>query len=56
MTIMARPRGLKLPDTSHLSPEDAELFEALYIERNWLTRGELQRLQADMQHAADGAA
>lgn len=56
MTIMTRPRGLRLPDTSHLAPEDAELFEALYLEHNYVSRGELQRVQVDRQRANERAA
>jgi hypothetical protein len=36
---------MQLPDTSHLSPEDAELLEALYVERNAVHRSELARVR-----------
>jgi hypothetical protein len=42
------PRGWTLPDTSHLSPEDAELFVALYLERNAVSWGEAARVRADI--------
>jgi hypothetical protein len=30
---------------SHLTDEDAELYAALYWERNWVSRGELARVR-----------
>ena len=49
------PRGLRLPDTSHLSPEDAELFVALYLERNYVSRGELARVRRDVTESLRAA-
>lgn len=51
--MIARPRGMKLPDTSHLCTEDAELLEALYIERNAVSRGELARVRWNAEWARD---
>lgn len=56
MPSIARPRGLTLPDTSHLSPEDAELFVALYLERNYVSRGEAQRVRVDVERSHERAA
>lgn len=37
---------MRTPDTSHLTPEDAELATALYLERNrGITRAELDRVR-----------
>jgi len=38
-------RRINLGDLSHLAPEDAELYAALYAERNMVSRGELARVQ-----------
>lgn len=51
---ISRPRGMKMPDTSHLAPEDAELLEALYLERNAVSRGELARVRWDAECAREG--
>lgn len=56
-----RPRhytGIRTPDTTHLSPEDAELLEALYRERNTVSRGELAKVRhnAELSRAAARAA
>jgi hypothetical protein len=56
MPSLPRPYGLRLPDTSHLSAEDAELFEQLYIERNYVSRGELARVRVDRERAQERAA
>jgi hypothetical protein len=50
--------GIRCPDTSHLSPEDAALLEALYLERNTVSRGELARVRNNvaLARAADRAA
>jgi hypothetical protein len=40
---------MTLPDTSHLTPEDAALFVALYLERNTVSRGELARVRWDIE-------
>lgn len=50
---ISRPRGMRLPDTSHLAPEDAELLEALYVERNCVSRGELARVRWDAERARE---
>jgi hypothetical protein len=36
---------IDLGDLSHLTDEDAELYAALYWERNWVSRGELARVR-----------
>jgi hypothetical protein len=36
---------IDLGDLSHLTDEDAELYAALYLERNRVSRGELARVR-----------
>ena len=48
------PTGMRLPDTSHLTPEDAALLQDLYVERNTVSRGEAARARHDAQ-ATPGA-
>ena len=40
-----------LGDLSHLSPEDAELYVALYAERNLVSRGEAVRVRNDAAYS-----
>jgi hypothetical protein len=42
---------IDLGDLSHLTDEDAELYAALYWERNRVSRGELARVQRDAAEA-----
>jgi hypothetical protein len=41
---VTRRAGIDFGDLSHLAPEDAELYRALYLERNAVPRGEAQRV------------
>jgi hypothetical protein len=45
---------LTIPD--HLSPEDADLYVALYCERNRIDRDELRAVRAAVRAAQDAAA
>jgi hypothetical protein len=42
---------IDLGDLSHLTDEDAELYAALYWERNRVSRGELARVRAARERA-----
>ena len=47
---MSRP--IDLGNLDHLSDEDAELYAVLYLERNWVSRGELARVRNARERAA----
>jgi hypothetical protein len=42
---------IDLGDLSHLTDEDAELYAALYAERNRVSRGELARVRKARERA-----
>jgi hypothetical protein len=44
-------RPINLGDLSHLCPEDAELYAALYRERNGASRGEVVRVHLAAEQA-----